>query len=112
MTNFPARVYYISCPTDPTVLLGLDVQLINNERLEWFDTIKERIMFVEKIIDSRPEHFIFQRKNSEGGGLYTFVPLTMTIYEKSVKHHLKIPTPVASEEELFKNIEATIKNAW
>ena len=111
MEKLPKRVYYVSSDKDDTVLVALDVEF-DNKKVRWFDTIKERIMRAEKIIDSTPQKFIFNRDLSEGGGTYTFVPMTLEIYNDRVKQHMLVPREFTDLEKLFLAFEEARKNAW
>ena len=111
MEKLPNRAYYVFSDQDDTVLVALDVKF-DNKRTGWFDTIKERIMTIEKIIDSDPQRFIFKRAPTEGGGIYTFVPMTLEIYKEKVKKHMIIPREFNDSEEMFSAFEETRKNAW
>jgi len=109
--KLPARVYYVFSPEDKTVLLAMDV-LIGGNTIHWFDTVKERIMHISKIQKEIPTEFIFERSEQEGGGMYTFSPLTLSTYTKKVKNHVLIPDEFQNEEEMFRAFEKTRGNAW
>ena len=111
MEKLPNRVYYVSSNKDNSVLVALDVEF-NNKEIRWFDTIKERGMKIEKIIDLSLQNFIFNRDLNEGGGIYKFVPMTLEIYNDKVKNHMLIPREFTDPEELFLAFEETRKNAW
>ncbi|MDD5710678.1 MAG: hypothetical protein PHV43_01055 [Candidatus Colwellbacteria bacterium] len=103
------RVYYVSCPSDSTVLVGMNV-IVSSNLVRWFDTVKERIMELEKIVDDSPGGFSFKRQD---GGIYTFVPMTMEIYEDKVRKHLiSPPETVGSLADLFDMFEKTREQAW
>ena len=116
MSNFSKlseRVYYVVCPKDDTVLVALDVLIDSEPRMiEWFDTVKERKMRVGKIIDNNQKHFVFERAEDDGGGEYTFVPMDLKIYDKSVRGHLLFKREFTDEEEMLKAFEGTYENAW
>ena len=69
-------------------------------------------MRVEKIIDLGPPNFIFNRSLDEGGGIYTFVPITLEIYNDKVKRHMLVPREFTDLEELLLAFEEARKNAW
>ena len=105
--------YFVSSDTDNTVLLGMNLKLSNDleNEVRWFDTIKERVMHVEKIIDSNPEHFVFQRKSTKNE-IYTFIPLTLDIYNEKVKHKTLIPRDFTNTEDMVTAFKETRNNAW
>jgi hypothetical protein len=110
--KLPGRVYYVSCPEDNTVEVAMDVR-IAGDTVSWFDTIKERLMKIERIInDSHPDYFIFKRNVEEGGGVYTFVPMTLQLYNERVKRHLLAPKDFTDIEQLLKEFEDTKNYAW
>lgn len=107
--NLPGRVYYISCQSDDTVLVGMDIA-IRMGTVRWFDTVKERAMEIEKIVENSQSGFAFERK---GGGVYTFVPMTLEVYEDKVKRHLiSPPDAFNSLDDLIKSFEKTKEKAW
>jgi len=109
--KFSARVYYVFSKDDDTVLIALDVS-VDDKWVRWFDTIKERMMGIGKIIDPNPRNFVFERALSEGGKTYTFIPMTLAIYNEKVKGHILVPQDFTDEESLFKAFEETKNNAW
>lgn len=106
-------VYYVFCPDDQTVLLARDI-VVSPERktITWFDTIKDRVMHYREISDSDPNHFVFEREQRTGRAVYTFVPLTLDIYNEIVKYHIIVPRTFSSAEEMIEAFEETKKNAW
>lgn len=104
-------IYYVSCPSDNTVLIAFDVE-VKDGVVRWLDSVKDRVMEYEHIIDSSQEHFIFKRTHREGGGIYTFIPLTLSIFREHVKDRILIPQDFKTEEELFAAIQETRKNIW
>lgn len=110
--KLPGRVYFVeSSNGDPTVLIAMDIYT-DGRIIRWFDTVKERVMGIGKIIDKKGDHFVFERVDSEGGGKYIFVPMTLEIYNQKVKKHILIPQEVVDEEQMLKAFEETRKNAW
>jgi len=105
------RVYYVFSEKDSTVLIALDIYF-NERNVRWFDTIKERIMTIEKVIDPSHEHFAFKRVSAEGGAVYTFVPMTLEIYNNKIKHRILSPQELTDQEKLLLAFEETRKNAW
>lgn len=108
-----SRVYFVSSEKDKTVLLAMDVKIDENEKtIGWFDTVKERLMYYEFIVDPNDNHFVFQRSEKEGGDTYIFIPLSLEIYNKKVKNRILIPKDFESEEDMLKIFEETKNNAW
>jgi len=105
------RVYYVSSLKDESVLLAMDIK-IEEDLVRWFDTVKERIMRIDRIVENSPGRFIFERSEKEGGGTYIFTPLTMQIYREKVKSKLMLPKEFENEEDLFFAFERTRDNAW
>lgn len=109
MEKLSSRVYYVFSDTDSTVLIALSVQF-NEKNVLWFDTIKQRIMAIEKIVDSSHQHFVFERALIEGGGIYTFVPMTLEIYNNKVKNNILSSQEFTDQEKLLLAFEKTLKN--
>jgi len=109
--SIPGRVFFVSSSSDSTVLIALDV-VVQGAYIRWFDTVKERVMKVKEILDKNPAHFVFEREEGEGGGMYTFIPMTSEIYNEKVKRHLLAPQDFADEEAMLKAFEETRQNAW
>jgi hypothetical protein len=109
---FEHRVCYVTSPEDTTVLIAFDIQMESDETIRWFDTIKERRMRVGEIIEDTHEHFIFKRNDHQQKGTYTFMPMTLDIYNEKVKHKILIPKAFADEKEMQRAFEKTKENAW
>lgn len=111
VTKLPGKVYFVQASNDSTVLIAMDV-VTDGEIVCWFDTVKQRVMGIEKILDERPDHFVFERASGQGGGIYTFVPMTLALYHEKVKPHILVPRTFDSEEEMLRALESTRKDAW
>lgn len=111
INKFSETVYFVESPKDDTVLLAIDLRT-DGKIVRWFDTIKERAMKVGKIVNDDPKRFVFERAAFEGGGVYEFIPLTVTLYNKKVKDHILIPQKFSKKEEMTKAISGTAKAAW
>ncbi len=110
--KLPGRVYFVKASNDDTsVLIAMNIYT-DSRTISWFDTVKERIMGIEKIVDKKSDHFVFERAHSEGGGKYTFVPMTLKIYNQKVKKNILVPQEVTDEEEMLKAFEKTRESAW
>lgn len=111
--KLPGRVYFVEASNgDSTVLIAMDIYYTDGQTVRWFDTVKERVMGIEKVIDKKRGHFVFERAEAEGGGKYTFVPMTLKTYNQKVKKNILVPQEAVDEEEMLKAFEATHKNAW
>ena|SRR3989344_8304666 len=105
------RVYYVFSSDDDSVLIALAVT-VSGDHIHWFDTIKERIMRMGTISDHNPEHFVFQRNDSDQIGAYTFVPMTLERYNQKVKNKIMTPRDFPDEETMLRSFEETTDNAW
>ena len=110
--RLPARVYFVESHDDPTVLVALRVT-ITGEKIQWFDTTHERHLTVDEVLDANPDHFVFRRAADEGGKTYTLVPLTLDIYQRSLKGRFRGPKQdFQDEEELLSTLEKSREDAW
>lgn len=105
------RVSYVASDRDDTVLVAMDVSY-DEKTIRWFDTVKERVMTIGRIIDTNPDHFVFERAASEGGGTYTFVPMTLERYRNHVRDRLVLKREFDNEESLLAALEQTRAEAW
>jgi len=105
------KIYYVISDEDESVLIGMDLRInFNDKTISWFDTVKDRTMGFEAIIDDNPDHFVFKR--SGRGEVYTFVPMTLEVYNDNVKNRILIPRDLETEEDMLKAFEETKNNAW
>ncbi len=110
--QFKNQLYYVTSSTDETVLLAID-PIMDNDTITWFDTNKERIKPILKIIDDSEEKFCFVTHDGlETSDQYVFTPLTVDLYEQHVKQHLKDPHPYQNERHLFDLLLAAKRSAW
>ena len=109
--SLPKRIYYVESLGDLTVCVAMDVKVLD-DRITWFDTVKDRGMHIEKVIDSNPGHFVFIRKGAEHPQTYTFLPMTLELYEAKVKPHLINGSDFETIEDLEAAFEATKNDAW
>ncbi len=110
--KLPEPVYYVKSPTDATVLVAIDVAVINRRWVTWFDTVKERGMEAAVILDNYPRHFSFRRTEGEGGHSYTFVPMSLDIYNTLVKERLLHGQDFSDQEAMIQAFLQTQKEAW
>lgn len=83
----PVPVYYVESPTDKTVLVGIDVEVVERggeKYVTWHDTAHERMMKAVEI-QQKDDYFAFRRDN---GNEYYFEPMTCNIYNEKVKDKL------------------------
>ena len=85
--RLPHPIYHVSCDDDSSVLIGMNVWTDNN-MVSWFDTVKQRLMR-GTIIEKTPERLAFRREEKAGGQTYLFVPMTLDIYNSTVRSHLR-----------------------
>lgn len=109
--QFSERVYHINSDKDKSVLIGMGIE-IENEWIRWFDSVKQRRMKIGEILDENPKHFVFQRAEDDGGGTYTFVPLSLEIYNEKVKKRILISQDFTDQEAMLAAFEKTRENAW
>lgn len=105
------RVWYVESEKDSTVLVAMNIQ-IRGEFVSWFDTNKGRLMKVARVLNPSKENFVFERAPEEGGGTYTFKPMTLEIYNSKVKNGLKKPENFNKEEMMLASFEESLKEAW
>jgi len=101
----------VSCPEDSTVLVAIDVS-IKDGYITWFDTVKERVMKIGEITIDNDEIFVFTRGDQEGNPSYELRPLTLELYEETVKPKLNNAQDFSKEEDMFAAFEITKENAW
>ena len=80
--------------------------------MSWHDTNKERIMLAEVILDKDPEHYSFKRTTGEGGGIYTFVPMNLGIYNDSVRTRLIDGKEFPDEQSMINAFLEAKDDAW
>lgn len=109
--RFSSPVYYVESQTDETVLVGIDIRL-QGDFLTWFDTIKDRTMLVDRVIEESSKLFTFKRDDKEGGGVYSFQPMSLEIYNSSVRERLIYGEAFSDQEAMIKAFLETKDNAW
>lgn len=109
--KLPAPVYFVASETDDSVLVGMDVQR-TGPWMSWFDTVKERQMMAEAILDRNPEHYAFRRAAQEGGHIYTLVPMNLDTYNASVKSKLFNGKEFPDEQSMINAFLEAKDNAW
>lgn len=110
--RLPARAYFVASDSDKTVLVALNVR-IEGRLIRWFDTAHERLLAMDEVLDHTPSHYVFRRPAEEGGDTYTLVPLTLDMYQRSLKGRFRGPQQdINSEEDLFTMLEKSREDAW
>jgi len=105
-------VYFVESQQDGTVLVAMDVNVNEQNRMvSWFDTVKERMMGYENIQRDNTS-LSFTRLASEGGGDYNFQPMTLEIYQEKVKPKLLAPQDFDNLDSLKQAFEETKSSAW
>ncbi len=105
-------IYFVTCEKDDTVLLAMDIRLDGTDFITWFDTAHERVMGIAKLDDRRPTMLTFERLEDEGGGTYTFIPLTLEDYTAHVKAKLISGKDFTSIDALYAALRDSKKGAW
>lgn len=111
LPNFK-ELYFVTSDKDDTVLLAMDIKINEKDNsVVWFDSVKDRVMTIKNIMDYDPLHFVFER-DGDMGGTYTFIPLTLDIYNENVKNKILSRKEFESEQEMTRAFLKTINNSW
>jgi hypothetical protein len=106
------EVYFVNSPTDGTVLVAMDLQIDQQQKMiSWFDTAKERKMRYDSLSGGE-DNYSFNRSVEQGGGEYTFQPLTLDIYNSQVASHLIGAKEFDNVNQLKEALLKTKENAW
>ena len=105
----PAQVYYVESDQDESVLVGINVQ-IRGEWISWFDTVKERVMR-GKMLENSLECLSFRRDEDDGGQTYSFTPMTLDIYNSSVKNKLVGRPEFSNQQAMLEAFGGMLENA-
>ncbi|MDO8496716.1 MAG: hypothetical protein Q7S43_04695 [bacterium] len=107
------KIYYVTSDIDDSVLIAMNIIVDPFEKtVIWFDTVKERIMELEEVIDHNPDHLVFKRLSKSMSGIYTFIPMTLDIYNSKIRNKILIPRDFNNEEEMTAAFMETKNNAW
>lgn len=104
-------LYYVECQLDPTVLVAMNTKVMD-DYVSWFDTVKERMMRVKTVVNPDPNQFAFERADGQEGAVYSFMPMTVDVYNQFVKPKLPNGTEFTDDAALQKAFKDTIENAW
>ena len=111
--RLPAEVYFVTSAADDTVLVGLNVELMEEEngdrKVQWFDTVKERAILVDGITKMDDTEIVFKREAKDGGGEYSFKPMTLETYEGSVKDKLMAASSFANQSDMEEAFKSTLR---
>lgn len=127
--DFEEQIYYVESDRDESVLVAVGLKIQRSFRsgenaaegvgdrengykhengnlgdggvyfLEWFDTVYWRRMTASEVWTENGELF-FKRIEPEGGGMYHFIPMTVTIYNQFVRDELFEPKDFTDDEEV------------
>jgi hypothetical protein len=111
MPTLNKHVYYVTCLTDNTVLVAIDLRT-DKEYVRWFDSTKERMMKIGKILEQTKDKFVFERDTNDKGGIYTFQPLTLDAYHQQVMSQLHGGHQVKSIDEVYDGIAQARDSNW
>ena len=96
-----SRVLYVTSDSDPTAVVAYDV-IISNGNIFWYDGYRMRGMLIGQIVKDEMNEFIFKRRAEEGGGRYTFIPMTVEIAKTKLKDLIDKDARIESEEDIIK----------
>lgn len=106
------KIYFVQSDQDKTVLVAIDLVIDTDQRnVSWFDMNKERMMYFDEI-QNDGENIRFLRAQSEGGGEYSFQPLTLDIYKTNIAPRLDQAEDFSSIDEMKAAFSRTKENAW
>lgn len=105
-----SKVMYVSSAQDDSVMVAFNIHEDGNV-LSWFDTIKERIMEIEKVLEDTEDKFAFLRA-SDRKEIYEFVPMTLEIYRAKVKDKLISGRDFDTEKVMHEALINTIDQSW
>ena len=127
--DFEEQVYYVESDQDESVLVAVGLKIQRSFRdgenaagsvgdrengykdengnlgdggvyfLEWFDTVYWRRMTASEVWMKNHELF-FRRLESEGGGIYHFMPMTVATYNQFVRDELFEAKDFIDDEEV------------
>jgi hypothetical protein len=80
--NLQPNLYFVES-SDSTTLLAYNLKE-EGGYITFFDSVKNRFMKYNKIIENTEDRFVFQRDPSEADFIYTFRPFK---YEDYLKYH-------------------------
>lgn len=101
------KVFFVGSPTDETVLIAVHPRFQEQVKtLSWWDTVKERVKQVKSMqVGEEP---VLQVTDVQDNA-YMFVPLSLPLYNNIVRNRLPGQREFATEEEMIKAFEETIK---
>ena len=100
------KIYYVQSKEDPTALVAIEPGYFNDGRvLTWYDGAHERVIEIKEVSSNEPD--LVKIKDRENR-IYTFVPMTLDIYNQHVKQHLFAPEDFAREEDMVAAFKKTL----
>lgn len=106
------EIYFVQSDRDKTVLVAIDLVIDTDRKtVSWFDINKERIMYYNEI-QNDGANIEFSRSQNEGGGEYSFQPLTLDFYKTNIAPRLDQAEDFLSTEEMKAAFLRTKENAW
>lgn len=101
------KVFFVGSPTDKTVLIAVHPRFQEQVKtLSWWDTVKERVKQVKSMqVGEEP---VLQVTDDQDNA-YVFVPLSLPLYNNVVKNRLPGQREFATEEDMVKAFEDTMK---
>lgn len=102
--KWPDQLLYVECPTDWTVLFGSELILFGESEVFWDDLAKRRSFAIKQIQHESDAKLVLERSPEEvfptPGGIYTFQPMTLDLYETVIKQRLGWDQSFHTIEEL------------
>jgi len=101
------KVFFVGSQTDKTVLIAVHPRFQEQVKtLSWWDTVKERVKQVKSM--QVGEDPVLQVTDAQDNA-YVFVPLSLPLYNNVVKNRLPGQREFATEEDMIKAFEDTMK---
>lgn len=108
--RLPAPVYYISSPDDKSVMVGIDVRLLIYEpgraKILWDDPFYPNNPRVRWFTAARKNDEAFEFREAESNNTYCFEPMTLDIYNETVRYKLMNGRDFDSIEEPIDTLRA------
>lgn len=105
--QFLGPLFYVESNQDKTVLLALDVNVIDNT-MRWFDSNKERVFIIHAFNKQENGNIILEKESSQPEKtIYTLVPMTLEIYNQQVKNKLDKKKEFTDLQELYKELKTS-----
>lgn len=100
------KVFFVGSNQDSTVLVAIHPHYDESQRvLRWWDTVTDRTRIVKQI--SIEAAGVLQVQDDQDRS-YTFVPMSLELYNNMVRGKLSGKRTFASEEEMVQAFEETL----